>query len=132
MSKKKFTSEFEVRSSAKVIYPYISTPGGLGEWFADDVIFTPKKNFRFIIDDEEVYAKIVSMKANSSVKFEFLDEEEQQEDDPSYVEIKLDTNDLTGTLYIVATDYTDLIDNNEDHHELWEGLVDALCSMIGA
>jgi len=132
MAKKKFTSEFEVRTTAKVLYPYISTPGGLGGWFADDVIFTPEKNLRFTIDDEELFAKIASSKTNGSIKFEFLDDEEQTEEDASYVEIKLETNELTGTLYVVTTDYTDLIESDEEHYELWEGLVDALCSITGA
>jgi hypothetical protein len=132
MSKNKYTSEFEVRTTAKVLYPYISTPGGLAGWFADDVIFTPKKNLLFTIDGEDVLARIVSMKANSSVKFEFLDENEEQEDDPSFVEIRLETNELTGTLYVVATEYTDLFESEEEHYDLWEGLVDALCGITGA
>ncbi len=132
MAKKKFTSEFEVRTTAKVLYPYISTPGGLGGWFADDVIFTPKKNLQFTIDDEEMLARIVSMKTNTSVKFEFLDEDEQQEEDAAYVEIRLETNELTGVLYVVTTDYTDLIESDEEHFELWESLVDALCAITGA
>ncbi|HQV00603.1 MAG TPA: START-like domain-containing protein, partial [Bacteroidia bacterium] len=35
--KQKFQMEFEMRSSPKILYNYISTASGLSEWFADDV-----------------------------------------------------------------------------------------------
>ena len=132
MTKTKFSSEFEIKASAKVIFPYLSTPGGLSQWFADDVSFTPKKNLIMQIDGEEMFGKIASIKNNSSVKIEFLDDDQQEEDDASFVEMKLETNDLTGALYFIATDYSDFIESNEEHYELWEGLVDALCSIVGA
>ena len=35
--KKKFVLEYTINSSPKVLFNRLSTPGGLAEWFADDV-----------------------------------------------------------------------------------------------
>ena len=35
--KKRILLEYTLNSSPKVLYPRLSTPGGLAEWFADDV-----------------------------------------------------------------------------------------------
>ena len=35
--KQKYTLEFEIKSSPKILYNYLSTASGLEEWFADKV-----------------------------------------------------------------------------------------------
>jgi len=37
MSKFEYNAEYEIRAAVKMVYPYISTPQGLEEWFADRV-----------------------------------------------------------------------------------------------
>lgn len=37
MSKQLYTLEFPVRCSPSILYEFLSTPAGLGEWFADKV-----------------------------------------------------------------------------------------------
>ena len=37
MSKQLYTLEYPVRCSPSILYEFLSTPAGLGEWFADKV-----------------------------------------------------------------------------------------------
>ena len=37
MEKEKFELEFPLRASPKMLFPFLSTPSGLSEWFCDDV-----------------------------------------------------------------------------------------------
>jgi uncharacterized protein YndB with AHSA1/START domain len=130
MGKFKFVTEFEVKASQKMLFPYISSASGLSQWFADDVNINEDKVFIFLWDGEEHRAKKVSQKLNLSVKFEFLPEEEEDEEDPNYIELKLNVNELTQSVYLQITDYSDF-DDQEEQQELWENQVYLLKEMIG-
>lgn len=131
MGKRKFEFEFEINASAKLLYPYLSTPGGLEEWFADKVIIDGDKNYNLIWDDENHFARIISQKINKYVKFEFLDENKEPQEDPNSVEFALEKNEMTETFYLQIADYCDE-DNEEDElFELWESMVNELKSIIG-
>ena len=47
-----------------MLFQYLSTPSGLGEWFADDVN-SRGENFTFIWDDSEENAKLIQKKITS-------------------------------------------------------------------
>jgi uncharacterized protein YndB with AHSA1/START domain len=49
--KVRYEIEFPINSSPQLLYQYISTPSGLSEWFADNVILVV--NFTFIWNDSE-------------------------------------------------------------------------------
>ena len=66
--KKKFTLEYEVKSSPRILYTFISEPNGLSQWFADDVNFRDQV-YTFTWDDEVLKAKLVSIKENKLIKF---------------------------------------------------------------
>ncbi len=130
MGKNKFITDFEINASQKILFPYLSTASGLAQWFADDVNINEDKVFSFLWDGEEHEARKVSQKANVSVKFEFLPETEEDEDDPNYIELKLNVNELTQSVFIQITDYSDL-DDEEEQHDLWENIVYNLKQLIG-
>jgi len=130
MGKVKFVTEFEVKASQKMLFPYISSASGLSQWFADDVNINEDKVFSFLWDGEDHKAKKVSQKLNVSAKFEFLPETDEDEDDPNYIELKLNVNELTQTVYLQITDYSDF-DDAEEQQELWENQVYLLKEMIG-
>ncbi len=128
MSKTLRQAEFELNASPKIIFPYLSTAGGLQEWFADDVTINASKVFTFLYDGEQHPAKMVAQKTNRSVKFEYEDDEA----DPSWVEFDLQVNELTQTLYLHVTEYSDSADSDDEFYEMWEGLVDTLKEVLGA
>jgi len=131
MSKFKFIAEFPVNASKKMLFPYISTAGGLSQWFADDVNIDEDKIFNFIWDNDDHYAKQVSQRTNHHVKFEYLPNgNPEDEEDPSYFELKLELSELTESVYLKITDYTD-IDDEEELLDVWEGLVHSLKEIVG-
>ncbi len=125
---KKFTADFEINASKKMLYPYISTASGLSQWFADDVNINEDKEYNFIYDDEDHRARLTGHRLNQFVKFEFY--EEGEEDDKSYVEIHLDENEITQSMYVKVVDYSNY-ENDQEQHELWEELINHLKEIVG-
>lgn len=132
MAKKKlFTADYEIHASIKMLYPYIQTASGLAEWFADDVnINNQKKTFIFFWDNEEHAAHLAAHRTNHFAKFEFLPKNEEDEKDPSYFELRLEFNELTQSVFLKVTDYSDFDDQGE-LQDLWDSLVDALRKTVG-
>lgn len=130
MAKTKFVGEFEINASQRMLFPYISTASGLAQWFADDVNINEDKVYSFEWDGEEFKAIKASQKTNHHVRFEFVPQTEEDEDDKAYIEIKLDVNELTQSVFIRITDYSAL-DDMEEQHDLWENTVLSLKEIIG-
>ena len=130
MAKVKNTAEFEVKASKRMLYPYIYSASGLSQWVADDVTVNEDQVFNFIWDEEDHKAKMVAHRLNSYVKFEYLPETEEDEEDPSYFELRLDVNELTESLFLRVTDYSDF-DDQEEWLDLWESLVATLKETVG-
>lgn len=130
MGKNKFVTEFEVRASQKMLFPYLSTASGLAQWFADDVNINEDKVYSFEWDGEEHKATKAAQRTNHHVKFEFVPETEEDEDDPAYIELKLNVNELTQSVFLQITDYSDL-DDPEEQQDLWENIVLSLKELIG-
>ncbi|MEO1052070.1 MAG: START-like domain-containing protein [Bacteroidota bacterium] len=130
MAKNLFVTEFEINASKKMLYPYLNTASGLAQWFADDVNINEDKVFNFIWDNEDHRAKMASYRTNSFVKFEFVSQDEGEEIDPAYFELRLDFNELTQTVFLRITDYSEM-DDSEELQDLWAGLVDGLKETVG-
>ena len=126
-----FNGEFEINASKKMLYPYISSASGLSQWFADDVnVNNQDKTLTFIWDGEENVAKIAAQRSNSFIKFEFLARNEEEKEDPCWVEIKLEMNELTQSVFLRITDYSD-IDDEDELNEIWENNIYALREIVG-
>lgn len=131
MAKHKYVAEFEINASKKMLYSYIYTASGLAQWIAEDVNVDEDKVFNFIWDDEDHKAKMVAHRTNNFVRFEYLKEPEEDEDEePSYFEIKIDMNELTQTVFLRVTEVTDF-DDEEEWHDLWDGMVHSLKEIVG-
>ena len=125
----KFEGDFEIKASKKMLYPYISTASGLSQWFADDVNINEDKEFNFIYDEEDHKARMASHRLNQYVKFEFPDDMDE-DGHPSYVELHLEENEITQTVYLKVVDYSDFEDT-EEQYELWQDLVHSLKEIVG-
>ncbi|MBY5950231.1 MAG: START-like domain-containing protein [Cyclobacteriaceae bacterium] len=130
MVKNKFVADYQINASKKILFQYISTASGLEEWFADEVKINEDKVFIFDFDNDEHHAKIASIRNNSHVKFEFFDPNNPEEKDHSYIEFKLEENELTQTLFLKVIDYSDGYDD-EELEAIWEGLVGKLKEIVG-
>ncbi|MBC7416538.1 MAG: hypothetical protein H7325_00085 [Pedobacter sp.] len=123
--KKKFTIEYEVKSSPRILYTFISEPNGLSQWFADDVNFRDGI-YTFTWDDEEQKAKLASIKENKLVKFKWL------EDDPQcYFEMEIVQDELTNDVALSITDFaTD--ETLAEKKSIWDNQIDYLVGVLGA
>ncbi|NVJ87767.1 MAG: ATPase [Algoriphagus sp.] len=130
MVKNKFVADYQINASKKILFHYISTASGLEEWFADAVKINEDKVYIFDFDNEEHYARLASIRSNSHVKFEFFDPNNPDETDHSYIEFKLEENELTQTVFLKVIDYSDGYDD-EELEAIWEGLVGKLKEIIG-
>ena len=123
--KKKFTLEYEVKSSPRILYSFISEPNGLSQWFADDVNFRDQV-YTFTWDDETQKAKLVSIKENKLVKFKWLDDESQ-----CYFEMEIVQDELTNDVALSITDFStdELL---AEKKLIWDNQIDYLISVLGA
>lgn len=126
MNKRKFVHETEINASKKMLYPYLSTPSGLAQWFADDVNINEDKVFNFLWEDEDHPARLVGHRTNGYVKFEFVDDDE----DPNYIEFKLEENELTQSVFLKVVEYSDF-DDQEEQQAVWENLLMTLKETVG-
>ena len=130
MTRNTFRAEFEIHASKKMLFPYIYTASGLAQWMADDVNVNEDKVFNFKWEGEDHKAKMVAHRINSYVKFEFLPVNDEEIDDPRYIELRLEMNELTQMVFIAVTDYND-INDDEELQDLWENLVYNLKEIVG-
>lgn len=125
MSEKiKYQLEFVVKSSPSLLFTYISTPSGLGQWFADNVN-SRGELFTFIWDGSEEHAKLLSKKNNHSIKFKW----DEAEDD-TFFELRVQIDDLTQDVALIVTDFA-YEDELDEAKLLWETQVGNLHAIIG-
>jgi uncharacterized protein YndB with AHSA1/START domain len=130
MAKLKYSNEYELRASPKMLFPYLSTASGLSQWFANKVNNLPDHQFDFQWDNESHHAQQSSMRLNKSVKFEFTNTSPNNHDN-NYVEFKIEVSDLTGSTFLRITDYS-ANEDIEELNDLWEGLIDRLKEIVGS
>ncbi|MBA7514646.1 hypothetical protein ES705_06678 [subsurface metagenome] len=123
--KKKIVLEYTLNSSPKVLYPRLSTPGGLAEWFADDVNLEGNIFF-FIWDETEQKAELVQKKENKFIRFKWLDDPEE----PTF-EFRINVDELTSDVALVITDTIDEEDE-EDAIGLWDTQIAELRHVLGS
>ena len=129
-TKTKFVREYPINASAKLLYPYLSTPSGLAQWFCDDVIVDEDKVYNFIWDGRSHFAEMTGHRTNKSVRFLFLDERKAHVTDGSYVDFSIESSELTQEQFLKIVDYTDE-DDLEELEELWDNLFQNLKEIVG-
>ena len=122
--KNKFELEYSINSSPKILFTRLSTPGGLSEWFADDINIQGNI-YTFIWEGTEQQAELLNKKDNQLVRFKWLDEDED-----SYFEFKIRKDELTGEVALVITDFSE-DDEKEDTIELWDTQIAELKHALG-
>ena len=127
-NKKLFSLEFNFHCSPQLLFQYLSTPSGLSEWFADDVN-SRGEDFTFIWEDSEEYAKLLSKKNNESVRFMWVNDEEDYEE--YFFEFLITVDEITKDVSLTVTDFSDE-DEIEESKMLWSNLVGDLKQVLGA
>ncbi|MGB0915531.1 MAG: START-like domain-containing protein [Crocinitomicaceae bacterium] len=127
-TKDKFELEFLLKTSAKVLDGMISTPSGLSEWFADDVNIKDDV-FTFFWDGSEEEARLLTKKTNSKVKWQWIEDEEDELD--TYFEIRYEVDPMTKAVILTITDFAEA-DEKEEAQRLWENQIGELKRTLGA
>lgn len=123
--KTQFELEFIIKSSQKLLFNYISSPTALSEWFAEAVDLDGD-TFTFNWEGSEEKAKIISKVANKSIKFKWLEDE----DEDTFVELKIQEDELTKDIALIVTDFA-YEDELEEAKLLWESQINDLHAIIG-
>ena len=119
--------EYALNCSPKMIFPRLSTPEGLGEWFADEI--TAEGNiFTFRWGKTESKALLTSVKENKTVRFEWIDDFEDKA--TNFFEFRIIVHDLTGDLALLITDFAEP-DEKEDAIYLWDTQINDLKRILG-
>ncbi len=126
--KKSFSLEYDFHASPQLLFQYLSTPSGLSEWFADNVN-SRGEQFTFIWDDSEETALLLQKKNNDKVKFQWQNDEEDDED--YYFEFKIQVDEITKDVSLIVTDFAEE-DELEESKMLWDNLVSDLKQVLGA
>jgi len=124
--KGKFELEFVIRTSAPLLYEFISTPSGLSEWFADDVNIKDGI-FTFFWDGSEQKAKLLAFKEDKFLRFQWLDKPVG-----TYVEFKIEKDELTGDVSLIITDFAEEGPDTESSKKLWDSQVNKLLHVLGS
>lgn len=124
-NKKKFKLEYEIKSSPRILYSFLSEPNGLAQWFADDVTIRDQV-YTFSWDDEAQDAKLLGTKENKFVKFRWIDDDPQ-----NYFEMEIIMDELTNDVALGITDFASE-DNITERTLIWNNQVLNLIGVLGA
>jgi uncharacterized protein YndB with AHSA1/START domain len=123
--KKKFNIEYEIKSSPRILYGFLSEPNGLTQWFADDVSVRDQV-YTFTWDGEQQKARMLASKENRMVRFKWLDDEPQ-----CYFEMEIVQDELTNDVALSITDFA-VEDIIGERKLIWDNQVEYLISVLGA
>jgi len=123
--KKKFNIEYEIKSSPRILYSFLSEPNGLTQWFADDVSVRDQV-YTFTWDGEQQKAKMLASKENKMVRFKWMDDEPQ-----CYFEMEIIQDELTNDVALSITDFA-VEDTISERKLIWDNQVEYLVSVLGA
>ena len=122
----KYELEYNLNCSPKVLFSRLSTPEGLCEWFADNVNVDGDL-FTFYWNKVELKARLVAIKENKLVRFEWLGSEEPSTD---YFEFRINIEELSGSLALIITDFAEP-EEKEDAIFLWDSQITDLKRTLG-
>jgi uncharacterized protein YndB with AHSA1/START domain len=122
----KFELEYNLNCSPKVLFSRLSTPEGLGEWFAEQVNVDGDL-FTFFWNNTESKARLSAMKENKMVRFEWLG---MDYGDSNFFEFRINMEELTNDLALIITDFAET-EEKEDSIYLWDSQINDLKRALG-
>lgn len=125
MPKEKYQLEYPLNTSLNLIWTRISTPGGLAEWFADDVNLQGD-TYTFIWGNVQQKAEMIQKKNFRFIRFKWLDDDDEE----SFFEFRLNQHELSKQLTLSVTDFADS-EEYDDAIDLWNSQINELKRGIG-
>lgn len=121
----KFEQEYELHTSVRVLYPRLSTPAGLSDWFADNVDMKGDI-FTFYWEGSEQSAKMLFKRKDKAIRFQWIEDE----DEDVYFEFKIKVDEITNEVALIITDFAD-DDEVEDAKGLWDKQIERFRKNLG-
>jgi len=123
----KYSLEFPINSSVKILYKRLSTPSGLAEWFTDDVI-VKDKIFTFFWDGSEQEARLLKLKTDQFIRFKWEDNDTKED----YFEFLIQIDEMTSDVSLIITDFAEDEQDQEEQTNLWSKQISLLKMAIGS
>jgi len=130
-----FVKEYELNTTPKVLFPFLSTTAGLEDWFADRAKATQEGVIFFEWDGADHLGVIDTIKLNKSVRYCFLQDaaeahlvQERQHQFP-FIEFSIVPGNFSQSVFLRVTDLTE--SSSEDIEETWDFLISTLKERIG-
>ena len=123
----KHSLEFPINSSVSILYKRLSTPSGLAEWFADDVI-VKEKIFTFFWDGSQQKAKLIKLKTDYFIRFKWEDNDTKED----YFEFLIQVDEMTSDVSLIITDFAEDKQDLEEQSDLWSKQISFLKMAIGS
>ena len=99
MSKQLYTLEFPVRCSPSILYEFLVTPAGLGEWFADQV--DERDNIYFFgWNGSFEKADLVEKEQDKFIRFHWVTAPKEE-----YFEFRIDKSEITNQTILIIKDF---------------------------
>lgn len=124
MSKQKYTLEYPVRCSPTILYEFLATSNGLGEWFAESVDERDGK-FYFTWNGSDEEAEVVEREEEKFIRFKWVGTPKDE-----FFEFRIDKSEITNQTILVITDFADKKEI-KDQSQLWDYQVKELFHRLG-
>jgi len=124
--KEKIEMEYGMNSTPTLLYPRLSSPSGLSEWFADDANINGDI-ITFQWEGQQQKATVVGKKKNEHIRFKWTEDDDEE----SYFEFAIRKDELTGETALVITDYAETHEK-EETIDLWNFQVAELKHILGS
>jgi hypothetical protein len=122
----KYELEYTLNCSSKVLFSRLSTPEGLGEWFAEKVN-VDRDLFSFFWNNTESKARLSALKDNKLVRFEWTG---MENDETNFFEFRINIDELTGDLALIIIDFSEP-DEKDDATDIWDSQIANLKRLLG-
>jgi hypothetical protein len=124
MSKQLYTLEFPVRCSPSILYEFLSTPAGLGEWFAEKVD-ERDGTFYFGWNNTFEKAQVMESEQDKFIRFHWLTAPKEE-----YFEFRIEKSEITNQTILIVKDFAEKKEL-KDQSMLWDYQVKELFHRLG-
>jgi len=111
-----------------MLFPFLSTPSGLSEWFCDDVN-SRGEMYTFFWEGSEESAKMIKKKNDKFIQYRWTADED--DGNKYYFEFRIVVDELTHDVSLIVTDHVDP-DEEDEAKLLWESQIHELLHTIGS
>lgn len=124
VKKEKFQLEYFIKASPSILYPFISDPDKLGEWFAEKVTIK-NKEWDFGWNGSTEKAILLEEGEEEFIRFRWSTQSKDE-----FFEFRIRTGEISGGTALIITDFATKKDMH-DQKLLWDSQIKQLIERLG-